>query len=122
LLAGVLQRDANVGVGPLDSARNALPGQGESATASLTRLKAERLALAVERERGNLLDRREAERLIFERARAERDAHLAFVSRIAVPLAAETGADPSALFAALDREMRAHLAELAATPFAELRR
>lgn len=89
---------------------SALP---ESDRARLDRIKADQAELELERTRGTLLDRAAAEGAIFERAKAERDAHLAWVSRIATPIAAQTGADPAALFAALDAAMRDHLAELA---------
>ncbi|MEM9764667.1 MAG: hypothetical protein AAF968_19555 [Pseudomonadota bacterium] len=82
----------------------------------LEHLRAEREALELAKARGELIDRSEASRAVFERAKAERDAHLAFVARIAPQLAGELDADPAATFAALDREMRAHLAELAETP------
>jgi len=55
-----------------------------------------------------------------QRARAERDAHLAWVQRTAPLLAAELGADPRATFAALDRMMREHLEHLADLPLGEL--
>jgi hypothetical protein len=82
----------------------------------LLRLKIETAALELEKARGVLIDRAAAEKAIFERARLERDAHLAWISRAAPELAAETGADPRAAFAALDRLMREHLAQLAETP------
>ena len=69
---------------------------------------------------GMLIDRKAVELAIFDRARAERDAHIGWVSRIAPALAAELGADLSQLYAALDREMRQHLEELADTPLPEL--
>jgi hypothetical protein len=53
---------------------------------------------------------------VFARARAERDAHMAWVQRSAPLLAAELGADPRATFAALDRMMREHLEHLADMP------
>ena len=57
-----------------------------------------------------------ATRTVFARARAERDAHMAWVQRTAPLLAAEVGADPRATFAALDRMMREHLEYLADMP------
>ena len=53
---------------------------------------------------------------VFARARAERDAHMAWVQRTAPLLAAEVWADPRATFAALDRMMREHLEYLADMP------
>ncbi|PTV93505.1 hypothetical protein C8J27_11518 [Rhodobacter aestuarii] len=78
------------------------------------------LRLQVEEKAGRLIDRRAAEAAIFERARAERDAHLAWCSRIAPLIATETGCNLATLFAALDREMRAHLEELASLSIEEL--
>ncbi|MEO1511998.1 MAG: hypothetical protein AAFU70_08000 [Planctomycetota bacterium] len=84
---------------------------------ALERTRAELAELELAKARGQLVDRDAARRAVFERARAERDAHLAFVARAAPELAAESDADPAALFAALDRMMREHLAQLAETPF-----
>lgn len=47
----------------------------------------------------------------------ERDAWIGWAARAAQELAAETGGDPEATFAALDRMVREHLAELAGTPW-----
>jgi hypothetical protein len=46
---------------------------------------------------------------------------MAWVQRAAPLIAAETGADPQATFAVLDRLMREHLEHLADTPLGELR-
>jgi hypothetical protein len=78
--------------------------------------EAQLLELALQRKRGELVDRAEAEAAIFARARQERDAWLAFSSRAAAVLAAEAGVDPGRSFPVLDRIVREHLAELAATP------
>ena len=77
-----------------------------------------RLQLAEKEKR--LVDRKGVELALFERARAERDAHMAWVSRIAPELATELQVDLSAVFAFLDREMRRHLEDLASTPLQEL--
>lgn len=79
-------------------------------------VKVQRAKLAYEREQGSLIDAADARRTVFARARAERDAHLAWVQRTAPLLAAELGADPRATFAALDRMMREHLEHLADLP------
>lgn len=79
-------------------------------------VKVQRAKLAYEREQGKLIDADEARRTVFARARAERDAHLAWVQRTAPLLAAELGADPRATFAALDRMMCEHLEHLADLP------
>ncbi|MEM7210333.1 MAG: hypothetical protein AAF479_00355 [Pseudomonadota bacterium] len=85
--------------------------------ARLTRAKAEGEELALAKLRGELINADDARREIFELARAERDAHLSWVSRIAPQLASAAGADPTRLFAALDRSMRHHLLELAEVDF-----
>ncbi len=79
-------------------------------------LKVARARLALDKEAGRLVDRAKAEAAIFERARFERDAHLAFCQRLAPILAGELGADPAVVHAILDREMRQHLVDLAKTP------
>jgi len=83
-------------------------------------VKVQRAKLAYEREQGSLVDAVEARNTIFARARAERDAHLAWVQRVAPILAAEAGGDPGKTFAILDRMMREHLAHLAETPLGDL--
>lgn len=79
-------------------------------------VKVQRAKLAFEREQGQLIETVTATRTVFARARAERDAHMAWVQRTAPLLAAEVGADPRATFAALDRMMREHLEHLADLP------
>ena len=95
--------------------------------AELSRVKIEReaaqrdlLRLQVAEKERRLIDRKTVEQAIFELARAERDAHLSWVARIASPVAAEITCDPGALYAALDREMRRHLADLSETPIEDL--
>ena len=66
--------------------------------------------------RGELVDRVEAERAIFERARLERDAWLSWVTRAAPELSVELRADERAVFIALDRLVRRNLEFLANTP------
>lgn len=79
-------------------------------------VKVQRAKLAFEREQGQLVETVAATRTVFARARAERDAHMAWVQRTAPLLAAELGSDPRATFAALDRMMREHLEYLADLP------
>ena len=79
-------------------------------------VKVQRAKLAFEKEQGLLVETAAATRTVFARARAERDAHMAWVQRTALLLAAEVGADPRATFAALDRMMREHLEYLADMP------
>lgn len=78
----------------------------EAADAKTARLKAERLE-------GNLIDRTAALRAIETRARAERDAWISWVNRVAPEVATETDADLGAVAALLDRLVREQLASLA---------
>jgi phage terminase Nu1 subunit (DNA packaging protein) len=91
-----------------------------SAAEELKRIRVQQARLDLQRAQGALIDRKAAETVIFARARAERDAHLAFVARISPALAQRLEIDPAKLFAELDREMRDHLAKLAETPIEEL--
>ena len=109
----------------LDPARRnkggaAVPTRATTTLAEAKRLheivKVQRAKLAFEREQGQLVETAAATRTVFARARAERDAHLAWVQRTAPLLAAELGADPRTTFAALDRMMREHLEHLADLP------
>ncbi|SHJ16685.1 hypothetical protein SAMN02744035_02809 [Thalassobacter stenotrophicus DSM 16310] len=79
-------------------------------------VKVQRAKLAYEKEQGLLIETAVATRTVFARARAERDAHMAWVQRSAPLLAAELGADPRTTFASLDRMMREHLEHLADMP------
>ncbi len=79
-------------------------------------VKVQRAKLAFEREKGLLIDAEAAERTVFARAKAERDAHIAWVQRSAPVMAAELGVETGLVFAVLDRLMREHLEHLAATP------
>ena len=78
-------------------------------------VKVQRAKLASEKEQGLLVETAAATRTVFARARAERDAHMAWVQRTA-PLLAAVGAAPRATFATLDRMMREHLEHLADLP------
>lgn len=91
------------------------------ARAELDRTRADREALKLAQERGQLVDRETVERQTFTRSRAERDAWLGWVGRAATTLAAETGSDAAATFAALDRLVREQLAGFADTPLEDLR-
>ena len=91
--------------------------QLETPKAKLDAIRAEREQLELDKARRGLVDRKAAEKAVFERARAERDAHLSWASRAAPILAAELDADPTATYAALDRLIRQHLEDLAKTPW-----
>lgn len=95
------------------SAGDRLPVSGRG---DYDRIRAERARLALERERGALVDRAAVERAVFDRARGERDAWIGWSSRAAATLAADLGCDPGAAFAVLDRLVRDQLASLAARP------
>jgi hypothetical protein len=84
-------------------------------------VKVQRAKLAYERERGDLVNRSAVKVAVYARAKAERNAHMAWVARVTPLLAAELGADPARTFAALDRLMREHLVDLARIPLPELR-
>lgn len=99
-------------------------GSGSPSVADVRRalmlVQVQRARLAYDKERASLIDAAAATATIFARARAERDAHLAWVQRTAPLVAAETGADPQIIFATLDRLMREHLEHLADTPLGSL--
>lgn len=101
--------------------------KGECSSPSLTEarrlhiiVQAQRGKLALEQERGQLINRAEAIATVFARGRAERDAHIAWVQRSAPVIAAELEADAGKCFAVLDRLMREHLDWLAKLPLGEL--
>lgn len=91
-----------------------------SAAEELKRIQIERARLDLEQKRGTLIDRKAAEEAIFTRARAERDAWLAWAARAAPGLAQRLGIAPARIFTELDREVRAHLARLSETPVQEM--
>jgi hypothetical protein len=84
-------------------------------------VKVQRARLALDRERGDLVNRATVRGAVFARAKAERDAHMAWIARVTPLIAAELNADPARTFAALDRLMREHLVDLARMPLPELR-
>lgn len=78
--------------------------------------KADREAMALARDRGDLCDRAEVARALAAFGMAQRDAWIAWCSRAAPELAAELGTDLGRAFAALDRLVRAQLIEISAAP------
>jgi hypothetical protein len=84
-------------------------GKRDLHEAEISRLKAERLA-------GRLIDRRATLRVVEGRAKAERDALIGWVNRVAPVIAAETRSDLALVTAILDREVRAHLIAMAEKP------
>ncbi len=79
--------------------------------------KVQRARLALERERGAVVDRQKTVNRVFALARQERDAWLNWPPRIAALMAAELGVEAHAMQAALDRYVRQHLTELAEIKF-----
>jgi len=109
----------------LDGGRARAGGGGKTGAATrvrieLDRVRVERARLELEKARGALVDRKAAEAAIFARARAERDAHLAWVVRVAPTVAVQLGVDGAELQRLLELEMRQHLEELACRALAEL--
>lgn len=86
----------------------------EKAAAADTRaaIQAERLALMqIQRRKleGELIERATAQLAVYARAKAERDAHLAWLQRLTPVLAGELDVDAKLLFARLDHHLREHL-------------
>lgn len=123
IVAGLAWMETNLD--PSRRNKGGVAGQGTASIADVRRahllVQVQRARLAYDKERGKLIDTDAATMTVFARARAERDAHLAWIQRAAPALAAELGADPRATFAALDRLMREHLEHLADTPLGNLR-
>ncbi len=92
-----------------------MPSLGEARRLHLI-VQIERAKIALQQERGKLIDADQASVTVFNRARAERDAHIAWVQRSAPILAGELCSDPVKTFALLDKLMREHLEHLANTP------
>jgi hypothetical protein len=91
-----------------------------SPRAQLDIIRAESARYRLEQERGNLIDRATANRHVFERARAERDSWLAWVSRAAPQVAGELGGDTAKAVAVLDRLVRDHLRHLSTRPLEDI--
>ena len=88
---------------------------------TMPKAKVERNTAVPERiPKGELIDTEAAERTVFARAKAERDAHLAWAQRSAPVIAAELGIETGPVFAVLDRLMREHLEHLASMPLEDL--
>lgn len=83
-------------------------------------VKVARARLRLETEKGRLINRDEVKVAIFNRARRERNAHLAWALRVAPLMASDLAVDPALMFTCLDRHLREHLADLAKTPLLEL--
>lgn len=98
---------------------------GDAPTTSETRSQklaweAQLRELEFRKRSGELVDRAATERTIFERATAERDRWIGWVARATAQIATEAEVDPTKLHPLLDRLVRDHLTELAATPLDQL--
>lgn len=122
--AGLAWMEKNLDPSRRNKGGAANTGFGSPSVADVRRtlmlVQAQRARLAYDKERASLIDAGQATATIFARARAERDAHMAWVQRAAPLVAAEIGADPQITFAVLDRLMREHLEHLADTPLGNL--
>lgn len=65
---------------------------------------------------GELVDRAEIKKLIFQLRKAERDSWMAWAMRVSPALAAELGVDAGRMFAAIDGAVRDHLHHLSVEP------
>lgn len=112
-VAANLDHDIRAAVKP------SLAGPGESRLSALRGRKLEVQAAILDMARsqkaGELLERRLVEAAVLERGVFERDAWIGWTARTATVLAGEVGADPARMFAALDKAVRDHLAELSET-------
>lgn len=76
-------------------------------------LRARRQQLALDQARGELVDRKKAEGMVFAMARRERDAWQTWPARIAAEMAASLGVDAHILEQELTQRVHEHLQELA---------
>ncbi|MEI7605763.1 MAG: hypothetical protein WCJ64_00120 [Rhodospirillaceae bacterium] len=76
--------------------------------------------LRFDKDRGKLINKDEVKVLVFNRARKERNAHLAWIMRAAPLMAADLQVDPTLMFSVLDRYVREHLTDLAKAPLLDL--
>jgi hypothetical protein len=76
-------------------------------------LKAQERRVRLQRMKGELVDRAKAVAQVFKLARDERDAWVNWPARVAAMMAAELEVDQHRLHTALERQVRAHLNELA---------
>lgn len=104
-----VERSERPSLGALDGEPLSPRARRDIAEAEISRLKAERLA-------GRLIDRRATLRVVEGRAKAERDALIGWVNRVAPIVAAAVDGDLATVTAILDREVRDHLAAMAGKP------
>jgi membrane-bound ClpP family serine protease len=108
---------------PEAAVRETLKEQGEPAAAGAMTymqartanevLKAQERRLKLQQIKGELVDRAKAVAQVFRLARDERDAWVNWPARAASVIAAELEVDSHRLHTVLERQVRAHLAELA---------
>jgi len=113
---------------PADSQKDrASPGGPDQVTegklGAIARLRAPKLSreaqlldIELRRANGTLIEKAMVERVVFTRARMERDQWLGWAQRTASEIAAATGTDPASIYAVLDRAVRAHIKDLSKTP------
>ncbi|MEO0410402.1 MAG: hypothetical protein AAF221_01000 [Pseudomonadota bacterium] len=83
--------------------------------AKLEAEKLRKVRLEADQLEGKLVERAAVARAIAARARMERDRHITWVQRIAPTMAAELGVSAGDVFKLLDKELRAHLQDVADT-------
>jgi len=76
-------------------------------------IKVRRAKLALDTDRGALVDADRARKLAFEMFRLERDAWLNWPARVAAVMASELGVEPSEMERVLDSHVREHLSDIA---------
>ncbi|MFN5828173.1 MAG: elements of external origin [Rhodobacterales bacterium] len=76
-------------------------------------IKAQTAKVRLQKMKGDLVDRNRAVATVFDLARRERDSWLNLPPRVAANMAAELGVEAHRMELVLDRELRAHLAEMA---------
>lgn len=109
--------DAAAGPKPTPAQAPAPPAQGPvTAKQELDAVKVALLRLELAEKEGRLVDRRAVESIVFQRARADRDAWLSWVARVAPSIAAAVGCDVADLQTVLEAAAREHLNTLARMP------
>lgn len=97
--------------GALDGAARAGSSTFNDARTANEVLKAQERRLRLDERKGTLVDKARAMMLVHRLAKEERDAILAWPSRVAAEMAAELGVDAHLLQTMMDARLREHLAE-----------
>lgn len=98
-------------LGALDGAARAGSSTFNDARTANEVLKAQERRLRLDERKGTLVDKARAMMLVHRLAKEERDAILAWPSRVAAEMAAELGVDAHLLQTMMDARLREHLAE-----------